>query len=68
MKGLFTITSMDDFENDVKLMNSNEPSSKIQPLKSLVDLSTDDHYTSSSDLELENLISSNNAMIQSLIS
>jgi hypothetical protein len=62
------ITSMDDFENEVKLMNSNEPSRKSQTQKSLVDLSTDDHYTSSSDLELENLISSNNAMIQSLIS
>ena len=65
MKGLFSISSIDDFDNELKAMNSNEPLSatKIPPQKSLVDLSTDDQYTSSSDLELENLISSNNAMI-----
>ena len=69
MKGLFTINSMDELDN---LSSSLSDDSKIlsfsnSELKKAGELSTEDPYTSSSDLELENLITSNNVMIQTLI-
>lgn len=40
---------------------------KNSEMKRTSEVSTEDPYTSSSDLELENLITSNNVMIQTLI-
>lgn len=69
MKGLFTINSMDELE---LLTSSLSDGSKIledknSEMKRTSEVSTEDPYTSSSDLELENLITSNNVMIQTLI-
>lgn len=62
MKGLFTLSSIEDLDilSDLRTDQSQFQSSD---LKKISELSTEDPYTSSSDLELENLITSNNVMI-----
>jgi hypothetical protein len=69
MKGLFTINSADELDILSSSLSDDNKSLSLSgsELKRNSELSTEDPYTSSSDLELENLITSNNVMIQTLI-
>ena len=62
MKGLFTISTLDDLDI-LSVSKKEQMSHESFDLKKTCELTTDEPYTSSSDLELENLISSNNVMI-----
>ena len=62
MKGLFTISTLDDLDI-LSESKKDQICHESSDLKKTSELTTDDPYTSSSDLELENLISSNNVMI-----
>ena len=65
MKGLFTLSSLDDLNilSESKIGDQLIQQNNADNLKKTSEASTEDPYTSSSDLELENLIYSNNVMI-----